>query len=364
MIRLHTYRLPFQTPFRTSGHLWTHREGLLLEWAGTGARRVAEAAPLPGRSHESLSDVIDFAVRHRKEFEQWIRSETDTPPDPDPLPPSLRFALSALRLQVRLDSDFPSRPDGTPGFEANSTRNPGLPLRMNGIIGLGSPEHLHSSIVRQLGAGYRILKVKLGENPETELATLRELSAEYPELQLRIDANRSWEREEGRYWLRELESLPVDYCEEPLANPTWDELARLQGETTTTIALDESLTHPSDLHQATTHPPLSTFILKATLLGDLQEIHHAIRSCPRPIRTIWSSTLESAVGRTTLRRAARTFGSANEAHGLDTGTLFTDDLLQEEPDNPDHGPIRPAIMCLDWAAPASRLRRNLLNEIA
>lgn len=357
MIRILTYRLPFRAPFRASGRQWTHRSGLLLEWADGKNGWVSEAAPLPGRSPESLEEVIEVVREQHSRLSDWIQGKQAVP---DHLPPSLRFALSALRLQVQesLKVADPSDP------ARSGSRFKPASLRVNGVIGLGSPEELKAALQTQIRNGYTSIKVKLDDAPEEQIEVLREQTNVFPQLRLRIDANRSWNRDEAAHWLDALSSLPIDYCEEPLIDATLDDLETLQQATGVTIALDESLSTLAVLREAVRRHDLSTFVLKATTLGDLDQIGHTLRESTRPIRTVWTTTLESAVARTTLRRAALEWGSLDTAHGLDTGSLFEQDLVATGmTPAAEHGPERPASLNRHWALPSRMLDRSLLHEV-
>lgn len=234
---------------------------------------------------------------------------------------------------------------------------------MNGVIGLCSPEELEATLQMKLKAGYSSIKVKLDDAPEAQIQVLRQQTKMNPQLHLRIDANRSWNRDDAVHWLSALSILPVDYCEEPLLNPTLDSLDALQQATPVRIALDESLSGLSELREATRRSRLSTFILKATILGDLDQIAGILREVSRPIQAIWTTTLESAVARTTLRRAALAWGSPDTAHGLDTGSLFEQDLIvPASRQTAEYGPDRPANLNRHWAMPARLLNRSLLQK--
>ncbi|MEX0593996.1 MAG: o-succinylbenzoate synthase [Balneolaceae bacterium] len=355
MIRLLTYRCPLHTSFRAAGQEWTHRSGLLIEWVDGEDGWVSEAAPLPGRSPDRLEEVIDACRMHRHHLADWIRDRESIREE---LPPSLLFALSALRLQLR-ESRTADRPTDNP-----EDRSRDCLLQMNGVVGLGSPDTLDPAIRTALRDGYTTIKVKLNSEPASRIETLRNLSGEYPHLRLRIDANQSWTWNDARHWLDELSSLPVDYCEEPLRDPTLDNLEKLQQVSTVRIALDESLSTIRNLRNAVRCQSITTYVLKATILGDLEQISRTIGEIPRPIQTIWTSSLESAVARTTLRRAACEWGTPGCAHGLDTGSLFQHDLIDPRLlPKKEQGPVRPDILNRYWALPSRLLDRAGLREI-
>src|SRR5436305_518225 len=52
------YSLPFRSPVRTAHGVWAEREGVIVRLDGeTGSAGFGEAAPLPGFSRETVSEI-------------------------------------------------------------------------------------------------------------------------------------------------------------------------------------------------------------------------------------------------------------------------------------------------------------------
>src|SRR5699024_4488847 len=68
-------------------------------------------------------------------------------------------------------------------------------------------------------AGYRVLKIKLGQDAREDRRRLEAVLAAAPSARLRLDANQGWQREEAISIIGafEADDLPVDLVEQPVA---------------------------------------------------------------------------------------------------------------------------------------------------
>ncbi len=70
--------------------------------------------------------------------------------------------------------------------------------------------------------GFRILKVKLGKDAETDLRRIKMIrKAVGDSLQLRIDANQGWDFETSKKVLSEIGKYNIEFCEQPMR--TWND---------------------------------------------------------------------------------------------------------------------------------------------
>lgn len=96
--------------------------------------------------------------------------------------------------------------------------------------------------------GYRTMKTKAGADMHEDLEMVRGIrDAVGDKLHLRIDPNRAYSREQGAVLAKALEPYRLQYLEqpipaEPLSDATW-----LRGQTTTPIALNESVVDPASV---------------------------------------------------------------------------------------------------------------------
>ena len=167
-MRCFRFRLPLITPIQLAGEATAFREGLLLESQG----QWAEASPLPGFSDETIEDVIGA-----------LRNKTNTPP-------SLRFALDCIERPLTDCS-----------------------VRLNALL---ASDRL--SVDRE----YAAVKLKVGRQSVDDDVTLVQQVHDQlqPHQVLRLDANRAWSYEQATEFARKLQSISIQYIEEPLQTPT------------------------------------------------------------------------------------------------------------------------------------------------
>ena len=122
-------------------------------------------------------------------------------------------------------------------------------LSLGHICNTGTPEETTTEAKRVVGAGFRVLKVKVGalsgERDVDNMRVIRE--AVGPDIQIMIDANGAWSYFEALRILRQMERYDIAVAEQPL--PWWDVdgLARLRRKVNTPIFADESAWELSDL---------------------------------------------------------------------------------------------------------------------
>lgn len=95
-------------------------------------------------------------------------------------------------------------------------------LESDVTIGIAEPREMANKAVEWTKKGFRILKVKLGEDIRTDLERMQQIrKAVGPNVALRIDANQGWSVKDALQSIRALESIGVELVEQPLA--AWDE---------------------------------------------------------------------------------------------------------------------------------------------
>ncbi|MBS3788660.1 dipeptide epimerase [Candidatus Bipolaricaulota bacterium] len=99
-------------------------------------------------------------------------------------------------------------------------------------------------LVRQ---GFEVIKVKVGEDPEEDivrLARIREAVGE--KVDLRIDANQGWTRQEAVYALREMEEIGIQFAEQPIKAGDVDGFKFVRAKVNIPIMADETVHSPED----------------------------------------------------------------------------------------------------------------------
>ncbi len=298
------------------------RQGWLLELEdSTGAIGFGDCAPLPTHGTE-ISPVASATLVSTLPglTGSTLKQALEQLPDARSFPAS-RCALESALL------DLTAQQQGLPLHRwLNPTSNPRV--LVNATIGT-----LNDKVVERAGTalnqGYTTLKLKVGiSDPQQEITQLRLLCDTLPHgVQLRLDANQTWDLATARFFISRLAGLPIESLEEPLARPSLETLKQLQAETTITLALDEAVAQlaPDDLSQL---QPLRRIVLKPMALGGpLTTLRIGQRARELGIETIITTSVDSAAGVwAATQLAAALDDPAGLCHGLGTGEWLQQDL--------------------------------------
>ncbi len=276
-----------QQPLKLKQGLFTHREGLILRQQRQGRFHYGEVSPFPGLQKETLKDCAD-----------QLQRLSENPP----LFPAVAWGLHQLKH--------------TPVFL------PQQKLNLNALLtGLDDTTFFERAEARY-AEGYRCFKIKVGlQSIKQDKARLQQLLQLYPDIRLRLDANRGLKLDE---FLRLQQAIPeaqLEYFEEPFATP--EQYAQLSEAHWKLIALDESL------FQGDTNllSKARAFVLKPMVLGPerlffLLDIARKNRIIP-----VISSCFESSLGLGYLASIAHTY-APEVSCGLDTWRGFSEDIWE------------------------------------
>ncbi len=235
--------VPFVEPFRISGGEAKYGRHVLLRLVSSdGTTGYGESAPLTsysGRTQEQISkqlreraarliglDPLDVNLLH-----------TSFWPDTDP------FAMAAIDIGLH---DLASRTLGI-----GLCKLMGGPIEdsvaLSWAIGFKPRESVEREARSYCRAGFRTIKVKVGEEPEIDLervAAARKGAGE--EVILKVDANQGYDFETALEMGKKFEELNVSVYEQPLPRHYFREFSRLRKALSIPIMADESLFSPED----------------------------------------------------------------------------------------------------------------------
>ncbi len=326
MISLYRYRLPFRQPFALAGMELAERDGIIVRFMDGDLDLISEIAPLPGFSLETTDDAIEVVkglineidahlkTPHATTWNAWLNGSS--------LPPSVRFGLDVLmRQRVAALS-------GTP-FHVHLNPNAGHSIGTNAVLGIISPEELESKSEQLVAQGYRTIKYKVGD-PEPYFDTWQRIRDRHPRLNMRFDANGSWQFGEAVRWTKQMEPIRPEYLEQPLAVGNESYMAELQHAISFHIAFDESARDLESVRSILNMSPRSVIILKPMLLGSIAELVDIMSSITSQGSSFTITTLiESGIGRNIVATVAAAYANPDIDHGLGTGSLYADDILAD-----------------------------------
>jgi L-Ala-D/L-Glu epimerase len=320
--QLEPYNLPLQQAWRTSGAGSTSRRGWLLRLEDSdGIRGYGDCAPLPSHGTETeevAHSILESELTHLTGIapEQALAGLTNHQRSP-----AARCALECALLDL-----ITQRATVPMHLWLNPKSSPKVMVNANiGILDDGAIKRASAAIDQ----GYTTLKLKVGiSDVPGEIAQLKLLCRELPaSIQLRLDANRAWDGQAAIEFLQGISKLPIESLEEPLTQPELEALAQLQGQSSVSLALDETVAK-LDRESLSRLGRLRRIILKPMVLGGLlpalQLGQHAQEV---GIEVVVTTTVDSAAGvwmATQLAAALDVTGKL--CHGLGTSAWLQRDL--------------------------------------
>jgi L-Ala-D/L-Glu epimerase / N-acetyl-D-glutamate racemase len=120
--------------------------------------------------------------------------------------------------------------------------------------------------------GFRLLKTKVGLDPNADLQRLQAIHTAVPDAAFVVDANQGFTREQALHFAREMEKArcEVRLFEQPLAKQDLDGMAALRRELSVPIAADESVASLADATAVARHGAADFVNLKITKSGLLE----------------------------------------------------------------------------------------------
>jgi o-succinylbenzoate synthase len=116
-------------------------------------------------------------------------------------------------------------------------------------ISLGTPHQMLAECKERIEEGYRVIKIKVGGNPDTDIERLQRIHDAFGDtVQIRIDANQGWTAKEAVYVCRALEraNIPIDLVEQPVAASDVAGMRFVRENTLFPVFADESIFSPQD----------------------------------------------------------------------------------------------------------------------
>jgi len=188
-------------------------------------------------------------------------------------------------------------------------------------VGLDDPGEMAAKARSAVGAGFPVLKVKLGTVGETRprecIEAVREAT---PDATIRVDANEAWAPGEAVEVIEDLAAFGVEFVEQPLPADDPEGLARVQAESPVPIAVDESCLVATDVPAVADRADI--VVVKLMKCGGLREAIRTVHAArAHGLEVMLSCMVESNAS---LAAAAHLAPMADYAD-LDGSLLLADD---------------------------------------
>ncbi len=221
--------------------------------------------------------------------------------------------------------DIASQHAGLPLYRFLGGEN-NKPLFTDYTVSLSDKETMTTDALKIKENGFPYIKIKLGENIHADLERLHSIvNAVGQSIPLRIDANQGWNVKDAIYFLNEIKSLPVQFCEEPI--PRWNFMAlpEINSKSPVPLMCDESCCDDHDAKRLIALKACSMFNIKtgksSGIFKALKIIGHAEKG---GIKMQCGGFLESRLGFTAAAHLALS-SNAIQYYDFDTPLMFATD---------------------------------------
>lgn len=199
------------------------------------------------------------------------------------------------------------------------------------VVGLESPEVAAADATAFVAAGHQTIKVKIGLDPEADLARVRAVrEAVGDDVHVRADGNQGYDRETARRVIDEMGSLRLELVEQPL--PDWDFAghAELAAAFDTPIALDESIHTIHDVHRVAELGAADIINIKVNRVGGIYKARSIVAACADAgIPCLLGSNIETSPGTAAWANFFAATDNMEFAVEVIGPAMYADDLVTE-----------------------------------
>lgn len=242
-VELRRLALPLQVPYRLSYRTFERFEPFLVRVVDARGRAgFGEGHVSPGSSAETREGGWAFCLEHAP------RLLGATPPAAGA---ALEHRAAASPVAASSLCTALEMLHAHPLLEVGDTAR--LPILTPTAQTL--PDAIQSEVEERLAQGFRTFKIKVGKNVDEDLQRVRHFQdAVRGRAQLRLDANRAYDREQGCRFASRLDPRDVQLFEQPCASDDWDANAAVARCSTVPLMLDEPICSIADVERAASIP--------------------------------------------------------------------------------------------------------------
>jgi len=326
-IKIYRYSIPLALPLQIKNIKLTERQGFLLALSDADHHTGwGEIAPLPGLHRETYTSALKElkALGHflLNIHNRYVWQQVENILIKKKVLPSVMFGIESALLNLKAVQNEVLLPTLLQGTYRKQ-------VAVNALLTRNEPDPV-SAVKNLLRQGYKTIKIKVGgKDSKRELDLLRVIAhLVIGRAQLRLDANRSWNLQQARMFMKELQDLPIEYIEEPLKDPGQGD--KLYSAIPCTLAIDESI---NVFHKKWARFPawIKVLVIKPAVVGGINATLQLIQKCEsQEIDCIISDTFHSGVGLSVSTALAAGIIGHRRAMGLDTFKWLSHDLLKKK----------------------------------
>ncbi len=315
--------LEFKRPSGTSrGVLNTKKVWIVSVWNddAVAIKGIGECNPLVGLSIDDVPDFEEKLIEVCEHIDSRSKNLAEFLVDY----PSIYFGFEMALLDLK---------NGGKQLYFNSPIvKHKQPIKINGLIWMGDHTFMHQQIEEKLALGFTCIKLKIGAiDFEKELELLASIRNKYDEeeLELRVDANGAFSKEDALEKLAALSQYDIHSIEQPIKQGQLNEMEFICENTPFDVALDEELIGVKTIEgkRALLEKIVPQYIiLKPSLIGGFKGCMEWI-SVAGELGIPWwiTSALESNIGLNAIAQFTSQFYNPLP-QGLGTGQIYTNNF--------------------------------------
>ena len=240
--------------------------------------------------------------------------------------------------------DLMAKAQGLPMWAViDKKRTDRVPL--TGIVDIVSPSAASASAVEQAAQGFQTIKVKIGQDAATDIRRVKAVRESVCDgIRLRVDGNCGYDRETAWSVFSQMETLGLEWIEQPL--PAWDleGMAMLADRLKTPLAVDESVYTIHDAKRCIAMGAADVVNIKVPKCGGLFRCRELAALCEASgVACFLGGCIETTPGMAAaihFYAATPNMVSAAEILGP---PLYTDDLVMDPIDVVDGAAVLPQL---------------------
>lgn len=145
-------------------------------------------------------------------------------------------------------------------------------------IGALDPEGIEAEVEEAVAAGFRTLKIKVGKDLEGDITRLGWIQkAVAGRAQLRVDANRAYDRDQAIAFVRGVDPEGIVLFEQPCEADLWDDTAAVAAASDIPLMLDEPICTLEDIERAADIEGVGFCKVKLKRFGGVERLFEGIR---------------------------------------------------------------------------------------
>jgi o-succinylbenzoate synthase len=293
-IELREIRLPLVAPFETSFGRVSERRIILVKVFSEGLAGWGECTCNEGPFYNHEATDTAWVILRDFVAPFTLGRDINSPSEAGALTARIRGNRMARAAVETAIWDLEARRQNLPLWQLlGGTREE---IECGVSIGIQeSVSALLKKIETELAAGYRRIKIKI--KPGWDVDVTRAVRAEFPDINLTVDANSAYTLADIDV-LKRLDEFGLVYIEQPLAYDDIIDHAALQPQLRTPVCLDESILSADDARKALSVGAGRVINIKLGRVGGHEEARRVHDYCSERGVPVWcGGMLESGVGR-------------------------------------------------------------------